>query len=142
MPKGKRRRGAGHYVGFDADDALRIMLSKEFLRVGVQAEQHPFAVHRDGAAAGSSREAVGVAGPAGVSRAGFGPRADPRAPAQPEFHDRPRDLTTVTEAVAWLKGPHTVVVIDVGALINQIEARTGRPFGHDAPSRGSQPPNA
>ena len=140
----KRRRGAGNYVGYDDDDALRIMLSKVFHRVGLevsgihalfasleQPAPHPSAKTWSWL---RTREAYDQGAAIVLLRA----HASTPSPTTGHAY-----LTTAADAVWWLQQSQTaqtVIVIDVGALILQLEARTGRPYGQRAAD--SHPPNA
>jgi len=122
----KRRRGTGNHHGFDMDDAVRILLSKRLLHVGLQVRSiqslfdsfesppsKPWAWLRTPEARASGAALVLVLGHP------MGP--DPA-------HTGRAYLTTAAEAVEWLKSKRSVICIDVNALIAQIEERTGQPY--------------
>ncbi len=116
----KRGRGTGNYIGHDFDDLLRIRIARELLDCGVQVasihgifaaiEPHwawlrTDEARRDGAALVLITGSLGLNSTTGRAY-----------------------LTNGTDAVAWLKSKTTVVVMDVGAMIDELEAKTGERY--------------
>jgi hypothetical protein len=129
----KRGQGTGNFLGFSMDDAVRIRVAKELLHVGVQVtaihslfqsieKDWPRLRRRETLVTGASL--VLIVGPLGPNRAGQGQAY----------------LTTAEEGVQWLRqSKRTVVVIDVGEIINDIERKTGqRYFDDDVDSGGPE----
>jgi hypothetical protein len=131
----KKARGTGNHLGFSADDALRIMVSRELLRVGVQVGslRSLFASLETPSVPNAKRwawlrtedcrrqgAALVLVQPHALAPTGVGAVG----------------LTTAAQAVEWLQSKRTVVVIDVGACIKQIEEHTGQSYivtAKDAP---------
>lgn len=122
----KRAKGTGHWLGYDLEDALRIMLAKELIRVGLQVAsihslfesiQHPTAPSAKSWAWLKSPEArtevaclvliLSHRALSGTTGAAY--------------------LTTFEGAKQYL-GARTAIVIDVSSFIREIEDRTGRRY--------------
>jgi DNA-binding transcriptional MerR regulator len=135
----KRRRGTGHYHGYNFEDALRISVSKELLRVGllVTSIQSLFDALDAPASAGKpwtwlrTTEAR-TDGAALVLVLGHPMGPDP-------LHTGAAYLTTAAEAKGWLMSKRTVIVVDVGSLIFQLEERTGERYGDQPATDGTVP---
>jgi len=128
----KRQRGKATRPAFDLDDALRIALAKELLRVGVNvatisslfdAIEQPIANRNKGWAWLRSPDSI-IEGATLVLV--LGPLHSPNRP-----HIGHVFLTTANDAVEnWLKrAKQIVVVIDVGDIINRLETVTGQRYG-------------
>ena len=130
----KRRPGTGNYHGYNFEDALRIAVSKELLRVGLLVSSiaslfdsleappstgHPWSWLRTTDARVNGSALVLILGHP------LGP--DPA-------HTGHVYLTTTHEAKAWLDSKRTVIVVDVGVLIAQLEERTGERY-EDQPAK-------
>ncbi len=125
----KRHRGSGHWSAFDLDDALRVAVARELLRVGVQvaAIASVFAaIERDWPrlktpqARTEGAVLVLVLGhPLGSASAQTG-----------HVH-----LATAIEAKAWALSKRTVILTDVNALIAHLEDVTGLSYQTVAPAQ-------
>jgi len=116
----KRSRGTGNFVGYNFDDVLRMKVAKELLHVGVNvASIHSLfaAIEKDWPRLRQPRTRV-----VGACLVLFIGQLGPNSPTGRAY------LTTTQEAVDWLKSKQTVVVIDINALIEDLEQRTGQPY--------------
>jgi hypothetical protein len=120
----RRAKGTGNWNAFSFDDALRIALAKELLRVGLKvssvsslfdAIEEPRAGVNKGWAWLRSPEAVAT-GAVLVLLPG-----DPSGPNPATGHAY---VTTAADAVRWLRSHRTCVVIDINPLIARLEAAT------------------
>jgi hypothetical protein len=135
----KRPRGTGHWIGYDMEDALRIMLAKELIRLGfqvagihslfesIQRPTHPSV--KPWSWLRSQEACTEIAclvlilshrALSGTTGAAY--------------------LTNLAGAKRWL-GDRTAIVIDVNSFIREIEERTGRSFVTQqpkVPADGSQ----
>jgi hypothetical protein len=116
----KRGRGKGHHLGHSLDDVLRMRLARELLSLGVQiasihslfaAIEPKWPWLRSPAARTEGAALVLLTGPLGLNS------TTGRA-----------YLTTAAEAVSWLHSKQTVIVIDVNAMIAELEQRTGERY--------------
>jgi hypothetical protein len=137
----KKGRGSGKPLGFNFDDTLRIAVARELLRVGVDVSS----MHSLFAAIESPR------GPSAHRWAWLRTEESRRLGACIVLVLPPRHalataghvhLTTTVDAAAWLQSKHTVIVIDVGATIRQLEEQTGEQYTASAPAPSDEPPAA
>lgn len=121
-----RACGTGNWNGFDDEDALRTMLSKELLRVGLQvASIHSLFESIQQPTAPSAKpwswlDTQEARDQVAVLVLILGHRALSSAHGAAY-------LTTFKGARHWL-GQRTAIVIDVSSFIRELEERTGRPF--------------
>lgn len=123
----KRRKGPGNWNGFDFDDALRIALAKELLRVGLQVASIDSlfqSIEKDWPRL--RRPESRAEGAALVLVLGHPLGPDPERVGHGY-------LTTAYEAKRWLESTNTVIVIDVNAMIAKLEDATGTRY--DAPQQ-------
>lgn len=123
----KKGHGTGKHLGFSLDDAVRIATARALLVVGVDvATMHELfrAIERPSIASARkwtwlrSEEAFRFGAAIVLLHA---PRNAPQRTGG--VH-----LTTAHEAVELLQGKQLVTVIDIGAIIREIEAKTGESY--------------
>jgi DNA-binding transcriptional MerR regulator len=131
----KRRAGSGNYHGYNFEDALRISVSKELLRVGLQVSsiQSLFDSLERSPSSGKPWAWLRTPEPRTAGAALVLVLGHPMGPDP--AHTGAVYLTTAAEAVTWLKSKRTVIVVDVGALILQLEERTGERYEDQPPER-------
>jgi hypothetical protein len=128
--RGKRRKqGTGHPNSYAFEDALRVLVSKELLKVGLQVasiqslfdalETPPSTGKRWAWLRSGERRRLGAA-----LVLVLGHPLGPKNPLAGSVY-----LTSAAEAVHWLQSKRTVIVIDIGALILELEERTGEQYG-------------
>lgn len=134
----KKAPGTGNYLGFTFDDALRIAVARELLSVGVQLPS----IKSLFAALDAPHAARGKTWPwLKTAEARYTGAALVLLLAHPLLPDATGAvyLTTARDAVDQLaqRPARTVIVIDVNALIGQLEQHSGQAYssaGVDAPT--------
>lgn len=132
----KKGRGSGKHLGFNFDDTLRIAVARELLRVGVDvASMHElFAAIETPRIASAHRWAWLRSEESRRTGAAIVLLLAPRhAPA----HTGGVYLTTAAEAAALLQSKQTVIVIDVGTIILQLETASGERYLEPAAAESS-----
>jgi DNA-binding transcriptional MerR regulator len=122
----KRPRGTGNWNGYDMDDALRIMVAKELIRVGLQvASIHSLfeAIQKPTAPSAKPWSWLRTAeardqGACLVLLLSHRALSNSTGAAY---------ITTLVGAAQWL-GRSTAIVIDLNGFIRDLENRTGRSF--------------
>ena len=117
----KKTKGTGHHLGFTFDDVLRMKVAKALMDVGVEiASLHSLFTSIEKEWAGLRAARTQIVGACLVLFVG---------PLGPNSKTGRVYLTTTQQAVDWLQQKkHTVVVIDVAAMINELEERTGERY--------------
>jgi len=126
----KKGRGTGNHLGFNFEDTLRIAVARELLRVGVDVSS----IH-------SLFAAIETPKKRSAHRWSWLRTEDAyrNGAALVLFHASGAVcLTTAVDAVALLKSTQTVTVIDVGAIILELERQTGEQYT-EKPSAPSDP---
>ncbi|HXG89316.1 MAG TPA: hypothetical protein VNJ02_13350 [Vicinamibacterales bacterium] len=130
----KKGEGTGNYLGYSMDDVVRIRVAKELLKVGVQvASIHGLfeSIEKDWPRI-RRLEAIRDGACLVLIIGALGPNRDSGGQVY---------LTTAHEAREWLRQTkRTVVVIDIGAIVEDIEQKTGRQYREDTaedPSGGA-----
>jgi hypothetical protein len=120
----KKGQGRGNHLGFNFDDTLRIAVARELLRVGVDVS----AIHS--LFAGIEHPTLPTARPWAWLRTAEARQLGSAlvlilAPRNALANTGGVMLTTAAAAVAFLQAKQTVIVIDVGAIIAELEQQTG-----------------
>ena len=125
----KKGSGSGKHLGFDFEDTLRIAVARDLLRVGVNVSS----MHSLFAAIETPR--AGSGHPWAWLRTEDARRQGAAlvlvlAPRNALAQTGAVYLTTTAEAVAWLHSKQSVIVLDVGATIAELEQQTGERYDH------------
>lgn len=124
----KQAQGTGNHLGYNDDDALRVMVSRELLRIGIQVSSiHSLFQSLETPALPTAKAwdwlKTEEARTQGAALVVIQPHALAAARTGAVY------LTTAQEAIAWLQSKRTVIVIDVGGFIDDLEQHTGKRYG-------------